>query len=50
MTAEEVWIKYKHLDNNLSDRELLPESFREAILRDLWDAIKHTIQEGEGRK
>ena len=50
MTTLEVWGKYQHLDLNLSDRDLLPESFWGSILLDLWEAIKHTIQEGEGRK
>ncbi len=50
MTALEVWEKYQHLDLNLSDRDLLPESFWGSMLLDLWEAIKHTIQEGEGRK
>ena len=48
MTPLEVWEKYKHLDANLSDRELIPESFWGSIIFDLWAAIKYTIQEGKG--
>lgn len=40
MTTREAWKKYKHLDINLSDRELLPESFWGSIVFDLWSAIK----------
>ena len=40
MTAEEVYEKYKHLDENLSDRELVPESFWGSIIVDLWGAVK----------
>ena len=50
MTALEVWEKYKHLDINLSDAELITGSFWELMVMDFWSAIKHTIQEGEGRK
>ncbi len=50
MTVREAWEKYQHLDLNLSDRELVPESFWGSIIFDLWSAIKHTLQEGEGRK
>lgn len=40
MTAKEAYEKYKHLDANLSDRELVPPSFWGSIIFDLWDAIK----------
>jgi hypothetical protein len=40
MIIEEVWDKYKHLDQNLSDRELLPVSFWGSIILDLWATIK----------
>ena len=50
MTALEVWEKYKHLDLNLSDGDLVPESFWGSIIVDLWSAIKYSIQEGEGGK
>ena len=43
MTAQEVWEKYKHLDSNLSDRDLVPESFWGSIIFDLWGAIKETL-------
>ncbi len=42
MTAQEAWEKYKHLDSNLSDRELLPEFFWGSILLDLWEAVKES--------
>jgi len=45
MTALEVWKKYEHLDANLSDRELVPESFWGSIIFDLWNAIKESIKE-----
>jgi len=45
MTAKEAFEKYKHLDANLSDRELLPESFWGSILIDLWGAIKESAKE-----
>ncbi len=48
MTATEAWEKYKHLDQNLSDRELVPESFWGSILIDLWSTVKNSIQKGEG--
>jgi len=50
MTALEAWEKYKHLDLNLSDREMVPESFWGSIIIDLWSAVKHSIQDGEGKK
>jgi len=48
MTTFEAWEKYKHLNQNLSDRELLPESFWGSIILDLWSAIKdrEKIEEG----
>jgi hypothetical protein len=45
MTAKEAFEKYKHLDQNLSDRDLVPESFWGSILVDLWSAVKYEIQE-----
>ena len=45
MTAKEAWEKYKHLDANLSDRELLPESFWGSIILDLWGAVKNSLNE-----
>ena len=48
MTAKEAWEKYKHLDKNLSDRELVPESFWGSIIFDLWAAIKNEIGKGRG--
>ena len=45
MTALEAFEKYRHLDANLSDRELLPDSFWGSILLDLWSAIKESIKE-----
>ncbi len=45
MTALEVFEKYKHLDLNLSDRELVPESFWGCIIFDLWSAVKDSIKE-----
>jgi len=47
MTALEAYDKYKHLDENLSDRDLIPESFWGSIIFDLWSAIKESIN---GRK
>ena len=47
MTALEAWEKYRHLDANLSKRELLPESFWGHIILDLWGAIKESVKEGE---
>lgn len=44
MTAFEAWEKYKHLDINLSDRELVPESFWGSIIFDLWSAIKIEVK------
>ncbi len=44
MTIQEVYDQYKHLP--LDDRDMLPESFWEDILWDLWQAIK---QENERR-
>jgi hypothetical protein len=49
MTALEAWEKYKHLDINLSDRELLPCSFWGCIILDLWSAIKDQIKKNNGR-
>ncbi len=45
MTASKVFEKYKHLDANLSDRELVPESFWGCIIFDLWGAIKESVKE-----
>jgi hypothetical protein len=45
MTAKEAFEKYKHLDQNLSDRDLVPESFWGSILVDLWSAVKYAIKE-----
>lgn len=50
MIAKEAWEKYKHLDANLSDRELLPESFWGSILLDLWGAIKEFAMEDRDDK
>ncbi len=47
MTAKEAWEKYRHLDANLSDRDLVPESFWGCILLDLWSAVKESIKEKE---
>ena len=44
MTAKEAWEKYKHLDINLSDRDLVPESFWGSIIVDLWGAVKNSIE------
>jgi len=44
MTALEAWNKYQHLNLNLSDRELLPDSFWGSIIFDLWQAIKNEIK------
>jgi hypothetical protein len=44
MTCDEVWEKYKHLDQNLSDRELVPESFWGSIIIELWSAIKDSLE------
>jgi len=46
MTAKEAFEKYRHLDANLSDRELLPDSFWGSIILDLWSAIKESVKEG----
>ena len=40
MTIPEVFEKYKHLDQLLSDREWLPDTFIGSILFDLWQAAK----------
>lgn len=45
MTAKEAFEKYAHLDANLSDRELVPESFWGCIIVDLWGAIKEILKE-----
>ena len=50
MTAQEVFEKYKHMDKMLLEGLIFSESFRMKIIADLWAAIIHTIQEGEGRK
>ena len=50
MTALKVWEKYKHLDLILSPACRRGKDFRSRIIYDLWAAIKHTIQVGEGRK
>ena len=47
MTAQEAFEKYAHLDQALSDRELVPESFWGCIIFDLWSAIKESIKEKE---
>ena len=46
MTAREAFEKYEHLDEALSDRELLPDSFWGSIMFDLWNAIKESVKEG----
>jgi len=46
MTTLEAFEKYRHLDSNLSDRELLPGSFWGCIILDLWSAIKESVKEG----
>ena len=48
MTAKEVFEKYEHLDANLSDRELLPDSFWGSIILDLWGAVKESVRRGDG--
>jgi len=40
MTISEVFEKYKHLDQLLSDRKWLPDTFIGSILFDLWQAVK----------
>jgi len=50
MTAQEAWEKYKHLDQNLSDREMLPDSFWGSIVFDLWASIKKEINVEEEKK
>jgi len=45
MTALEAFEKYQHLDANLSDKELLPESFWGSIIFDLWGAVKESVKE-----
>lgn len=50
MTAEEVYEKYKHLDANLSDRELVPESFWGSIIMDLWVAVKDAVSNKVAQK
>ena len=45
MKIKEAYEKYKHLDANLSDRDLLPESFWGSILLDLWSAIKEATKD-----
>jgi len=49
MTAKEAFEKYKHLDQNLSDRDLVPDSFWGSILLDLWSVVKDCINEKERR-
>lgn len=49
LTLKEAFEKYKHLDENLSDRDLVPESFWGSILYDLWSAVKDSIDENERR-
>jgi hypothetical protein len=45
MTADEAYEKYKHLDQNLSDKDLVPGSFWGLIIFDLWEATKNTLKE-----
>ncbi len=50
MTPKEAFEKYKHLDANLSDRELLPEFFWGSILLDLWSTVKESAMEDRDDK
>ena len=50
MTAQEAFEKYKHMDKVLLWGHTSDYSFPSQIIADLWEAIIHTIQEGEGRK
>jgi len=40
---KEVFERYKHLDQCLCDKLLLPDDIRGKILYDLWQAIKKEI-------
>jgi len=40
MSTREVYEKYKHLDELLSDKEFLPDGLIGKITLDLWQAIK----------
>lgn len=44
MSIQEVYEKYKHLDELLSDKEWLGGSQINQILFDLWQAIKKEIE------
>lgn len=47
MTLNEVYEKYKHLDKNLSDRDMLHDSFWGDIIWDLWAAIKSSREDNK---
>lgn len=44
MTVEEVYTKYKHLDEALCDKFLTCHNFPGTILYDLWQAIKEKCE------
>jgi hypothetical protein len=50
MNVLEAWQKYKHLDLNLSDPELVPGSFWGSIINDLWSAVKNSLGETKEEK
>ena len=43
MALIDVWKKYEHLDQLISDKEWLPETFQGRIILDLWLAIKEEL-------
>lgn len=40
MNIKEVYEKYKHLDKLMSSKDVLNDTFKDCILRDIWKAIK----------
>ena len=48
MTIQEVYKKYKHLDELLSDKKWLPRNSLGQILFDLWQAVKSASQVKSG--
>lgn len=48
MTAQEAFEKNKHMDKLFSDSSIMPDSFLRTVILDLWEAIKNSLQKGEG--
>ena len=50
MTIQEVYEKYKHLNQILSDKEWFGDKLQDVILYDLWQAIKQEQVSHENNK